>query len=169
MSPRLTFRPRTTYGCRRSSRKAWTQAYPRPSTSPTQPPGRTCETAYRLAWKLGCKGITVYRAGSREVEVLTSGVAGSGDAFDLAVDSRHDRRWQITRRPAGDLWPDPPMVQGITDRVRTGPRQYVRHRQLLKDGHPFRGVLQPGQGRGLRLGPAGGYIAPGLPGPAVWH
>ncbi|MFW6195618.1 MAG: adenosylcobalamin-dependent ribonucleoside-diphosphate reductase, partial [Chloroflexota bacterium] len=31
------------------------------------------ETTYQLAWELDCKGITVYRAGSREMEVLTSG------------------------------------------------------------------------------------------------
>ena len=31
------------------------------------------EAAYRLAWKTDCKGITVYRAGSREKEVLVKG------------------------------------------------------------------------------------------------
>ena len=31
------------------------------------------EDAYMLAWKEGCKGITVYRAGSREKEVLVKG------------------------------------------------------------------------------------------------
>lgn len=31
------------------------------------------EEAYMLAWETACKGITIYRSGSREVEVLTSG------------------------------------------------------------------------------------------------
>ena len=44
---------------------------------------RDIENAYILAWKTGCKGITVYRAGSREKEVLVKGNEDSVDAKQL--------------------------------------------------------------------------------------
>src|SRR3990170_3134274 len=41
------------------------------------------EKAYTLAWKLGCKGITVYRHGSREVQVLRP-IESEGEVADFS-------------------------------------------------------------------------------------
>jgi len=41
------------------------------------------EKAYMLAWKLGCKGITVYRHGSREAQVLRP-VESEGSVADFS-------------------------------------------------------------------------------------
>jgi len=51
------------------------------------------EGAYLLAWKLGCKGITIYRDGSKEDQVLTTGVAkgGNGEAKILGLRSLKDK------------------------------------------------------------------------------
>jgi len=42
------------------------------------------EKAYMLAWKLGCKGITVYRHGSREVQVLRP-IESEGEVADFSL------------------------------------------------------------------------------------
>ena len=75
--------------------------------------------AYLLAWELACKGITVYRAGSREKEVLTAGTRDQ----DPADQDRHSHQEdaQPLTTPGG-LVPRrrPTRVQGITERLHTG-------------------------------------------------
>jgi ribonucleoside-diphosphate reductase alpha chain len=46
------------------------------------------ENAYVLAWETGCKGITVYRAGSREKEVLVKGNAETDTFVDYIDESQ---------------------------------------------------------------------------------
>jgi ribonucleoside-diphosphate reductase alpha chain len=44
---------------------------------PRDTPRETVERIYRSAWQAGCKGITVYREGSREGILLTNAAASS--------------------------------------------------------------------------------------------
>jgi len=66
------------------------------------------EEVYRLAYKLGCKGVTVYRSGSREAEVLTVGSKQSTAETPQAS--------QGGARPRKR----PPVTRGQTERVKTG-------------------------------------------------
>ena len=50
---------------------------------PNQATPNEVEKAYMLAWKLGCKGITVYRHGSREVQVLRP-IESEGEVADFS-------------------------------------------------------------------------------------
>ena len=66
------------------------------------------KTAYLLAWELGCKGITVYRAGSREHEVLTAG------------SEQMEGREPETEGISMSARSRPSVMRGVTERVRTG-------------------------------------------------
>ena len=69
--------------------------------------------AYMLAWELACKGITVYRAGSREAEVLTAGEERKDEATALDSESAQTAEGMLVERPR------PAVVRGVTERVRT--------------------------------------------------
>ena len=64
--------------------------------------------AYMLAYDLGCKGITVYRDGSKAGQVLSTGETGKEEeaAPPVAVQASPRQR--------------PQSIRGITERVRTG-------------------------------------------------
>jgi len=74
---------------------------------------------YDLAWELGCKGVTIYRDGSKENQVLSfSGAKSKEDAFMTAVRKRPDT------------------LDGFTTRVKTGLGQlYVTVTEY--HGQPF--------------------------------
>ena len=84
------------------------------------------ENAYMLAWETKCKGITVYRSGSRQVEVLTSGHDTSNDKTrdDLNNESANDELDNILPEKSvnGYITPmdRPQELYGITSRVKTG-------------------------------------------------
>ena len=83
--------------------------------------------AYMLAWELKCKGITAYRTGSREAEVLT---IGKGKEKVEATTTPSDKIVLIER-------PRPVSIRGITDRVRTAHGNMFVTVNYDDEGHPF--------------------------------
>jgi ribonucleoside-diphosphate reductase alpha chain len=91
--------------------------------------------AYMLAWELGCKGITVYRAGSREAEVLTKGA--DRRERDAAQDARPEAQVSQEGRPRLVERERPAVVKGITERVRTAQGNMFVTINFDEEGHPF--------------------------------
>jgi ribonucleoside-diphosphate reductase alpha chain len=89
------------------------------------------EDAYLLAWETHCKGITVYRAGSREKEVLTTGTNDNAHTDDAEDENTIVIPQYIT--PAER----PSTLNGITRRVRTGRGNLFVTVNMASDGRPF--------------------------------
>jgi ribonucleoside-diphosphate reductase alpha chain len=92
---------------------------------PNQATVEDVETAYKLAYELGCKGVTIYRDGSREEQVLSTKkekIEGEGIA-------PKDR---------------PVTLSGFTDKIKTGyGNLYITINTL--DGKPFEVFAQIGK------------------------
>ena len=86
------------------------------------------ERTYLQAWETGCKGITVYRAGSREKEVLTAGTAESS-ALQPVQEVQAEQHRTMRRRP--------PQVRGVTERVRTSHGNMYITINFDEEGKPF--------------------------------
>ena len=79
------------------------------------------QEAFRLAWETDCKAVTVYRDGSKSMQVLeTGGEAAQEPEEHLLVPRRR-----------------PTTVSGVTERVRTGHGTMFVTINFDEDGHPF--------------------------------
>ena len=67
---------------------------------------------YMLAYRLGCKGVTIYRDGSRDMQVLNVGKVKGKEESGAAPQAEAQPR--ITPRPRPDV------TMGITEKVRIG-------------------------------------------------
>ena len=70
--------------------------------------------AYILAYELGCKGITVYRDGSKDGQVLSTGETGSSTSSGEKAEETAPAPVRATPRSR------PQSIHGVTERVRTG-------------------------------------------------
>jgi ribonucleoside-diphosphate reductase alpha chain len=96
---------------------------------PTSATVEDVRNAYTLAFKLGCKGITVYRAGSREEEVLTAGHADKKPEVAAAAAEPAQAVLRPRTRPA--------KMNAIVERVRTSHGNLFVTVSFDKDGKPF--------------------------------
>jgi ribonucleoside-diphosphate reductase alpha chain len=106
--------------------------------------------AYSLAWELGCKGITVYRAGSREKEVLTVGTVSQGQENGRTSVDQHEEDQALATISLGGPTPKqspghsglhprqrPQRVKGVTERVRTGHGNFYITINFDEENRPF--------------------------------
>ncbi len=101
-----------------------------------QQAGRTdIAEAYTLAYGLGCKGITIYRDGSKENQVLSTGDSGKAPATVPAESAQAEPVEASSRglTPRGR----PQEMSGITERIRTGHGNMYITINFDEQGKPF--------------------------------
>ena len=84
--------------------------------------------AYRLAYETGCKGITVYRDGSKEGQVLSTGQTNAAGEESTAAQAGSTVRAPKDR---------PRQIQGVTERVHTGHGNMYVTINFQEEGKPF--------------------------------
>ncbi len=97
-------------------------------------------TAYTMAYDLGCKGITVYRDGSKAGQVLSTGETGKqSDSAEAAGGDRDALTNLVGPELRGYQTPRqrPQTIRGITERVRTGHGNMYVTINFDESGMPF--------------------------------
>ncbi len=100
------------------------------------------EEAYMLAWQTRCKGITVYRAGSREKEVLTAGTGENEKSEDAKSSGENGVVNYVNRMPR------PAVLESKTVRVETGRGKIYITLSFTSDGHMFEVFTNHGRAGG---------------------
>ena len=93
--------------------------------------------AYRSAYTLGCKGITVYRDGSKAEQVLSTGSGSQETADDNLADPNDPDAVKIIGLGSRVPRRRPRQIHGITERVRTGHGNMYVTVNMDADGMPF--------------------------------
>jgi len=96
------------------------------------------EEVYRLAYELGCKGVTVYRDGSREEQVLSTGSTGGGAA--PATQPPAEPKIRPKKRPE--------VMSGETRVLKTGCGNLYVTINEDAEGNPFELFTQMGKAGG---------------------
>ena len=95
------------------------------------------QNSYLLAYRLGCKGLTVYRSGSRETEVISS--KESQTSIDNLSSSSFSGMNTVDKNLWGKVKPieRPEMLYGITSRVATPLGTLWATLNLINNEQPF--------------------------------
>jgi ribonucleoside-diphosphate reductase alpha chain len=112
-SPRTTSRPSGTCACRRPSRQHCDSAISKTTNFSHARPIEDVQAIYELAYDLNCKGVTVYRDGSRDGQVLSTGAteqakkerekAAAGAAAGAGATAANAARDAEAKREVGEL------------------------------------------------------------------
>lgn len=100
---------------------------------------------YISAYKLGCKGVTVYRDGSRDVQVLTKGSEKPAAKVEVLAEQEAVRPTPAKPKPRGEV------AFGVTKKMNTGCGNLYVTINEDEEGRPFEIFTQ--------IGKAGGCVA----------